>query len=357
MSLREEFLKKQEASEEKMKELGGRKKKKEIAIDTKASNKVEVKREKDKKSSRWLDLKNKCSDVFDIDDDIEQEIEETKQSLETGRRELQIKEAGKFVYKDQIDMLRKKDSPACPTCNRDFKKKSEAEELIQDLEAQIKGIPSKVKSMEAKVTKHNGRLDDLQRVRPDIQALKQLGEEVKEAEKKMELLDKEVKKLRDGLEYEEAEHTDVEVEVTELREVAEDAQIVDGLRKELEQLEEKLEDLRLEAGGDLGEKRSLEVVRKEESEVSTQLRCARSNLDTAQETVTTQTTLINRLEASQNSLTNKKLEIEGQQQKQAATEAKKDELEEKVGQCNLQVKQCEEQLGPVREELEEGERG
>ena len=63
--------------------------------------------------------------------DIEKEIEEAKHSLETGRRELQIKEAGKFVYKDQIDMLRKKDSPACPTCNRDFENKSEIEELIQ----------------------------------------------------------------------------------------------------------------------------------------------------------------------------------------------------------------------------------
>ena len=68
------------------------------------------------------------------------------------------------------------------------------EELIQDLEAQIK-----VKSLDAEVTKHNGWLDALQRVRPDIQVLKQLGEEVKEAEKKMEALDKEVKKLHDGL--------------------------------------------------------------------------------------------------------------------------------------------------------------
>ena len=81
----------------------------------------------------------------------------------------------------------------------------------------------------------------------------------------------------------------------------------------------------LEAGSDVGE-RSLELVRREEAEVGAQLRCARANLDSAQEIVTTQTTLINRLEASQNSLTNKKLEIEGQQQKQAATEAKKEEL-------------------------------
>ena len=139
--LREEFLKKQEASEEKMKELVGRKKKKEIAFVTKASNKVEVKREKDKKFLCWLELKNKCSDVFDIEDmffDIDQEIEEIKQSLETGSRALQINEAGKFVFKDQIDLLKKLHSPACPTCNRDFKKKSEVEELIQDLEAQTK---------------------------------------------------------------------------------------------------------------------------------------------------------------------------------------------------------------------------
>ena len=114
----------------------------------------------------------------------------------------------------------------------------------QDLETQIKGIPSKVKSLEAKVTKHSGRLDALQRVRPDIQALKLLGEEVKEAEKKMELLDKEVKRLHNGLEDEELEHTEVENAVTELREVSEDVQIVDGLRRELEQLEERLEDRR-----------------------------------------------------------------------------------------------------------------
>ena len=353
-SLREEFQRKQESTGEKMRKLDSERKKKEIAIDTKTSNKVEVKREKDKKSSRWLQLKNKCSDIFDLDDDIEVEIEETKQSLENGRKELQIKEAGKFVYKDQIDMLKKKDKPACPTCNRDFKKRSEVEELIEDLEAQIKGIPAKVKSLEAKVTKQSGRLDALQKVRPDIQAFKQLGEEVNEAEKKMELLDKEVKRLRDELDDEEAEHTEVEEAVSDLKEIAEDVQIVDGLRKELEQLEERLEDHRLEAGSDVGE-RSLELVRREEAEVGAQLRCARTNLDSAQEIVTTQTTLINRLEASQNSLTNKKLEIEGQQQKQAATEAKKEELEEKVVQCNLAVKQCDEELGPVREELEQGE--
>ena len=130
-ALREKFQKKQEASEEKMKVLDIQKKKKEMAIETKTTNKVEVKREKDKKSARWLELKNKCYNVFDVNEDIEKEIEEAKHSLETGRRELQIKEAGKFVYKDQIDMLRKKDSPACPTCNRDFENKSEIEELIQ----------------------------------------------------------------------------------------------------------------------------------------------------------------------------------------------------------------------------------
>ena len=40
-----------------------------------------MKREKDKKFLRWLELKKKCSNVFDIEDmlfDIKQEIEETK---------------------------------------------------------------------------------------------------------------------------------------------------------------------------------------------------------------------------------------------------------------------------------------
>merc|ERR1719319_1753065 len=51
-----------------------------------------------------------------------------------------------------------------------------------------------------------------------------------------------------------------------------------------------------------------------------------------------------------NKLTEKKLDIEKQQQERAATLAKKEELEEKVKKSQEEVAKCDVELGPLREE-------
>jgi uncharacterized Zn finger protein (UPF0148 family) len=43
--------------------------------------------------------------------------------------------------------------PACPTCNREFLAKAEAEELKRDLQQIIDDIPRKVKSLQDRVSK------------------------------------------------------------------------------------------------------------------------------------------------------------------------------------------------------------
>ena len=353
--LRAEYKKLLESTEEKMKELEQQRKSREVAIDTKSSAKAELKRELEKKSSRRLELESKCSDVIDTSGDLEEEIQETKESLEAARRELQVKEAGKFVYKEQVEMLRRSSAPPCPTCNRELGRKGEAEEVIQGLEEQTRAIPAKVRSLEAKVVKQSGRLEALHSIRPDLQMLKQLGQEVQEAELKMKQLEKAVKGLRTELEVEEGEYATTEELVLELREVGEDVQVVDSLRREVEQLEEKLSEL----GGEVREggagARSLDSVRREAEVVSRKLRSARANLTSCQETVSRQSSLINRLEARQNRLTQDKLEIEGQQQRRAQTEAKREELEGRVLECGEEVKRSEGELVPLREQLEEVE--
>jgi len=97
----------------------------------------------------------------------------------------------------------------------------------------------------------------------------------------------------------------------------------------------------------------LEVVRKEEEDVLGKLRIARRNMESCQETVNKQTALINELEARQNKLTNKKLDIEGQQQQRANMVTKKEEMEKKVEKAAEQVKKCDQELEPMREQLEE----
>ena len=78
-------------------------------------------------------------------------------------------------------------------------------------------------------------------------------------------------------------------------------------------------------------------------------------MENCQETVNKQSSLINDLEARQNKLTNKKLEIEGQQQQRANMVAKREEMEGKVENAQEQLKKCEKELEPIREQLKEVE--
>ena len=57
--------------------------------------------------------------------------------------------------------------PCCPTCNRAFEKDSEVKSLIEDLEGEIKKIPSKVQSLQAKLKRALVKQDKLQALLPD----------------------------------------------------------------------------------------------------------------------------------------------------------------------------------------------
>ena len=123
-------------------------------------------------------------------------------------------------------------------------------------------------SLKAKVARQSGRLEALHSIWPDLQMLKQLGQEVQEAKVKMNWTEKAVKGLQRELEIEEGEHRSTEELVLELREVGEEVQVVDSLQRKVEQLEEKLAEL----GGRVREgragARSLEAVRKKAEDAS-----------------------------------------------------------------------------------------
>ena len=121
-------------------------------------------------------------------------------------------------------------------------------------------------SLKAKVARHSGRLEALHSIWPDLQMLKQLGQEVQEAKVKMNRIEKAVKGLQ--WEVEEREHRSMGELVLELREVGEEVQVVESLQREVEQLEEKLAELggRVREGG--AGARSLEAVRKKAEDAS-----------------------------------------------------------------------------------------
>jgi len=344
----------QDGADKKLKEFESDRKKIENELTAKTLSKKDLKKNLEKKSSRKQQLEAKVGDILGPEDDIEAEIASSQESLELSRKELAVKEAGKFTYREMIDRMKAMGSdPACPTCNRAFHAKNEAKELVAELEDIISSIPNKVKSLETKVKKLSLKLEQLQKIRPEVHELKGVRIEIEDGVKKMEQLEKEMKKMKEGLDEGEEDWNMTELNVSLFRQVGEDVQVADGLVREIVQLEEKKEEIGLHVDKKGG--RSLEVVRQEEEDVGSKLRISRRNLESCQDTVNKQSALINDLEARQNKLTNKKLEIEGQQQQRANMVAKKEEMEKKVEKAGEQMKKCEQELEPIREQLEEKE--
>ena len=122
--------------------------------------------------------------------------------------------------------------------------------------------------LKAKVARHSGRLEALHSIWPDLQKLKQLGQEVQEAKVKMNQIEKAVKGLQRKREVEEGEHRSTGQLFLELREVGKEVQVVDSLQRKVEQLEEKLAELKGKVRECKAGARSLEAVRKEAENAS-----------------------------------------------------------------------------------------
>jgi len=344
----------QDISDKKLKELESERKKIENDFNSKRVAKRDIKSLVEKKNSRKQLLESRIGEIISPEDDIEEEITSCQEGLELSRKELAVKEAGKFTYREMIDRIKSmKSNPACPTCNRAFHDKSEASELVEELEETISSIPNKVKSLEVKVKKLDSKLQEFQRIRPEVHELKSIKVELEESNKKQENLDADIKHLQERLDEGEEDLNMTELNVSLFRQIGEDVQAIDSFVKDIQQLQDKKEEVSLLL--DMKEGRNLDTVRKEDEEVNSKLRISRRNLENCQETVHKQSVLINELEAKLNKLTNKKLEIEGQQQQRANMTTKKEELESKVESAGEKAKKCELELEPIKEQLEEME--
>jgi len=352
--LRQMWKGKEETTEKRLKELESSRANLEAELNSKRNLRKDTLKTKEKKSTRKQVLEGKIGEYLAPDQDLDEEILKLQENLELSRKELQVKEAGKFTYREMIEkMMNMRDSPACPTCNRAFNKKQEADELISDLEELISTIPGKVKSLEVKKKNLEKKLEQLQSIRPEAHELKTVSKEIEDNVKKLETMDNELKQIQKKLEDGEEDLSITEVSSSLLKQVNEDVQLLDSLNKEVIDLQERKDELSLQLDGEVG--RNIDVVRQEEEDICQKIRVARKNLDQCQETVSSQTALINDLEAKKNKLTEKKLEIEGQQQQQANMLEKKQELEKKVTKSDEEIKKCDQSLEPVKAELSEAE--
>ena len=155
--LKSSFKAVQSNTESELKEVMEKKQKLVTAIASKGELLAQLKKEKAVKIRKERELHEKVESVLADGDDLETELAKCKDRLDELRKELQVKEAGRFTYKELLERMKKMQSPQCPTCHRGFKEKAEAEELAKNLENMIREIPHKVRNLEKKVADEDAR--------------------------------------------------------------------------------------------------------------------------------------------------------------------------------------------------------
>ena len=323
----------------------------ENSIIFKNTTKVQLKKDIAKRVLKENAYQGKMSDVLVDGEDLETETQRSKERLELATKELQVREAGKFTYREFLDSMERMEKPACPTCQRGFHNKSEFGDLKRDLEAMIAEIPTNVEKLAKKVQAEEANYNNLQRLLPDYYAWKLVKQEISELSKQLAAVEEDVKTLsKEKQEKEETWFRTVE-ERDKLNIISEDVQLIDNLSRELGVLEEKKEDLQLLCPA-LEEGRGLEVVRREEKQVSSDLKQARKECERMQDEYNIHCKLLNELEATCNRLTNKKLEIESKQQQRANMVEKKADLEKRVCSIQQEIETAKEELEPLKANLE-----
>ena len=341
-----------EKTEKELKEKSDQKQKETTKLSSKTEINIQMKKDLAQKKKKERDLKTKVYTVLDTGDDLESELLKSKDKLNSLTKELQVKEAGKFTYRELLEnMEMKTGTPCCPTCNRGFQDKSEAEDLKQELEAKIQDIPRKVEGLKKRVGDEDKRYNSLQKIAPDYHKYMEIKQVIKEIEAQTELAEKEIKQLKEGKEEFDNEFDNVSEKLEKLRSMGEDVQLIDTLTREISNLTEKQTDLQSTCSI-LDDDRSLDAVRNELKDITTTIKSTRKQCESKQDKFNAHSKLINELESSYNKLINKKLDIEGKQQQRANTLEKKSEYEKRLVQIQAGIAASSEELAPLQEKLD-----
>ena len=350
--LKATFKSMREKTERESKEISDRKQKEVTKLSSKTEINIQMKKDQAQKKKKERELKNKVYSVLDTGDDLETELAKSKDKLEVLTKDLQVKEAGKFVYRDLLDKMEMmNDSPCCPTCNRDFKNKSEAENLKQELDSIIQEIPRKVEGLKKRVIDEDKRYNQLQKIAPDYHRYTEIQQVIKDVDTQIENAEKDIKQLKESKELLDEEFQIIFDKMEKLNSMSDDIQVIDNLAREIGTLTEKQKDL-MSTCAISDEDRGLDVVRNELKDISATIKSTRKQCETQQDEFNAHSKLINDLESSCNKLTNKKLEIEGKQQQRANSLDKKTELEARLVKIQVGIDDSSKELDPLQEKLE-----
>ena len=333
---------------------------------TKLVHEIESKRNEKKTLSREIDQKEdrikrfertlQDSDLLEIDQDFEEQLQLAKEEVEKTRLELEVKQANKYTYQEFINKISKMQStsgkPCCPTCNRNFDNQAEANDVKRELENSIKRIPQKVQSIQNKLEKSTKRYDKMQTLLPEKKQTDEMKSDISDKTKAVANLDRLIRKNDEQLsDYQ--EQLDVALsDYSVCDDLRDYVSSMDQLFREITDGSEIIRDLKLKAP-ELSNSRDYNLVKKEEETASERMNSLRKEIDRCQSLEIEHEKRITQLERDRNRLLEEKLQIQKNQQERTSKQEKRQELEVTLKECNKKLIEIDQSIEPIQELIED----
>lgn len=310
---------------------------------------IKIKEEKAKR------LEEEIRQVLKEGEDLDEELQSTKDKLNETRHDLQVKEANKFSYGETIAkldaMIAKGKTTSCPTCRRAFEEKIEAQELKDDLQKQIDKIPSTVRSIKDQLSQLDAKYEKLQKLHSIQEQKLEIEEEVESKRKEVSDIQSQIRNHEQALYPSESDLDKLVLKIGEQNDLREDIFKMDSLFQDQQRLKRELSDLDA-SNGDLRGTRTLEEFKKDEEHVLKRIKELRRDIEKREAAVRNFHAKMNTLKAAINDLQKKKLEIEKQDQEASALRVKEREIQEKLVQLKAEQQTIDEHIRNIQDDLD-----
>uniref|UniRef100_A0A182W127 DNA repair protein RAD50 n=1 Tax=Anopheles minimus TaxID=112268 RepID=A0A182W127_9DIPT len=239
----------------------------------------------------------------------------------------------------------------CPVCDKGLER-AEVHDVRSKLSDEIRKLPERIETLERSLAKDRGDYEKLLALKPISERLEKQKQELPLLEQQLQDTEKQLITASDELEEHQLAISEPTANMQLINTIVGDMSILDKLGIELERMKHGVDELRSQLGTRISEGVSIESLKAERGTLRTKLKAERNDVDKLQNTIDTKTEKLNKLQSRNNQMKSKKLVLQDSVQSLDQKRANVSELGVKITTMNGELQNAEQQLDPVKVQLQ-----
>ncbi|KAK7078560.1 hypothetical protein SK128_026094 [Halocaridina rubra] len=294
------------------------------------------------------DLERKTMEICQ-GEDLNIALEKSRKSKEDLTRERGDLSSSITVLNRFIDKLKQRD--CCPLCHRDFSKKDECTQLVEELETKVSSVPSKLKNVKQKLEIQEKVYDQMVGLKPQRDQANRLIQEADKIREQIQKNLKELEKVKTDLEGKNEELDLINSDEETARLVQHDVVIIDNNMKRIKQLQEDIDDLKSTLGSADGGM-SMEEAMKQQSDLEEEIRKYRNIEAEIQDKLEEHKDKLQALKDRKLRLSTQELELKTKLQETEKLKESLISLEESKAKCGEELEKAKEEVAPYKYQID-----